>query len=146
MEKAIMLAKSASLNNEVPVGAVIYDEEKKIIIGSGCNGVEKRKNVTLHAEIIALNEASKRIGSKYLSNSVIYVTLEPCSMCLTALSFARIKKIYYGAIDNKFGAVEGGCNLFSMMPSLYKPECYGGVLEEESTLLMRSFFQTLRSK
>ncbi len=144
MQQALALAEKAFSNNEVPVGAVIYDEKQKVIIGSGFNQVEKEKNVTLHAEIVALQEATKRVDSKYLSDSVIYITLEPCAMCLVALSSARIKRIYYGAIDKKFGAVEGCCNLFSLMPSLYKPECYGGFLEEESVYLMKRFFKKLR--
>jgi tRNA(Arg) A34 adenosine deaminase TadA len=144
MKQALNLAKEAFFNNEVPVGAVIYDEARKEIIGSGFNLVETQKNIVMHAEIIALQEAMKNVDSKHLKDSIVYVTLEPCTMCLTALSSARIKRIYYGAVDRKFGAVEGACNLFALVPSLYKPECYGGFLDEESTLLMRNFFKKLR--
>lgn len=144
MRHALNLAKEAFLNNEVPVGAVIYDEVKKRVIGTGYNQVENQKNVTLHAEIIALQEAIKNGNRKHLGDSIIYITLEPCAMCLAALSSARIKKIYYGAVDRKFGAIEGVCNLFALIPAMYKPECYGGFLEEESAVLMKDFFKKLR--
>lgn len=144
MEQALGLARKAFDNNEVPVGAVIYDEQNQKIIGSGFNRVEQEKRVTLHAEIVAMQEACEHQGNKYLENSVIYTTLEPCSMCLTALSNARIKRVYYGAIDCKFGAIEGATNLLVSIPSLYKPECYGGFLERESSDLLRRFFKKLR--
>ncbi|MBP9792237.1 MAG: nucleoside deaminase [Rickettsiales bacterium] len=144
MKQALNLAKKAFLNNEVPVGAVIYDESRKMVIGSGFNQVENQKNTVMHAEIVALQEAVKNIDSKYLKDSIVYVTLEPCAMCLAALSSARVKRIYYGALDRKFGAIEGACNLFALVPSLYRPECYGGFLEEESAILMQSFFKQLR--
>lgn len=144
MKNALALAQEAFLDNEVPVGAIIYNEKKKTIIGRGRNFVEKEKQVTAHAEIVALKEACKNENSKCLKDCTIYTTLEPCAMCLTALSNARVKRIYYGSVDKKFGAIEGAINLFSLMPGLYKPECYGGFLEEESSKLLKKFFKKLR--
>ena len=144
MEQALILARRAFDNNEVPVGAIIYSEKKQKIIGRGFNQVEQKRQVMLHAEILAIQEACKYENSKYLSDSVVYSTLEPCAMCLTALSNTRIKRIYYGAVDHKFGAIEGAVNLFSLVSSLYRPECYGGFLEKESSDLLRKFFKRLR--
>jgi tRNA(adenine34) deaminase len=145
MIKAVQMAQKAFDINEVPIGAVIYSETTQEIIGSGHNCVEKDQQVLMHAEIVALQQACKKKGSKYLNDCILYVTVEPCSMCLTALSNSRIKRIYYGVADKKFGAIEGGGNLFTLLPSLYKPECYGGFMEEESKHLMQSFFKNLRS-
>ena len=144
MKEALALAKKAYANNEVPVGAVIYNSNKKCITGKGFNCVEAKNQVILHAEIVALETACQTEETKFLSDSYIYITLEPCPMCLTALTNARIKRIYYGAIDKKFGAIEGNINLLSLMPNLYRPECYGGFLEEECANLMKSFFKQLR--
>ena len=144
MAQALILAQEAFDNQEVPVGAVIYNEKKQEVIGRGFNKVEQNNQVVLHAEILAVKEACDYEDSKYLDNSVIYTTLEPCTMCLTALSNARIKRIYYGAVDHKFGAIEGAVNLFSLIPSLYQPECYGGFLEKESSDLLQKFFKKLR--
>ena len=115
------------------VGAIIVKNNK--IIGQGYH----RQYGQAHAEIEALKSVTLDVAG-----DTMYVTLEPCSMCLTALSNARIKRIYYGAVDKKFGAIEGAVNLFSLMPSLYKVECYGGFLEEESIALLKEFFQKLR--
>ncbi len=144
MEHALILAQEAFDKQEVPVGAVIYNEKRQKVIGRGHNQVEQKNQVMLHAEIMAMQEACDYENSKYLDSSVIYTTLEPCAMCLTALSNARIKRIYYGAVDHKFGAIEGVVNLFSLIPSLYQPECYGGFLDKESSELLQKFFKKLR--
>ena len=144
MEQALNLAQEAFDNHEVPVGAIIYNEKTHKVIGKGRNQVEKKNQVMCHAEIVAIKEACDYENSKYLASCVIYTTLEPCTMCLTALSNARIKRIYYGAVDHKFGAIEGAMNLFSLMPSLYQPECYGGFLDKESSALLQRFFKALR--
>lgn len=144
MEQALALAQEAFDNREVPVGAVIYNEKIHKVIGRGHNRVEQKNQVICHAEIVAIQEACDYENSKYLDSCVIYTTLEPCAMCLTALSNTRIKRIYYGAVDHKFGAIEGAFNLFSLMPSLYQPECYGGFLDKESSVLLQRFFKTLR--
>ena len=103
MNQAIVLAKRAFLHEDVPIGAVIVRDGK--IIARGENQVQLKKNPTLHAEIVAINRACKKLGTKFLDGCDIYVSLEPCAMCATAISFARINNIYYAASDEKGGGI-----------------------------------------
>jgi len=112
MDMAFEEAEKAASNGEIPVGCVIVDPDGNILAKSH-NMTEELSNPMAHAEILALDNAIKTFGNKYLTNCSMYVTLEPCAMCAQALSYARIQKVYFGAEDEKFGAIEHGCKLFS---------------------------------
>ena len=141
MSAALSLAKEACADDEVPVGAVITQNGK--IISTGRNRREKSKNALLHAEIDAINNACKKLGGWRLWNCEIYVTLEPCPMCAGAIINAHIPKVFFGAYDFKNGACGTITNLFEM-PFNFKPECLGGIMEEECSELLKSFFKRLR--
>lgn len=139
MQKALLLAEEAFLNNEIPVGALVVADGKKII-GKGYNQTEKLTDVTAHAEILALTAASNFLGGKYLKDCTLYVTLEPCVMCAGALAWSQISTVVYGASDKKRG--------FSLWtPAVLHPktQVIPGILGEESERLMKSFFKKLRS-
>lgn len=139
MQKALLLAEEAFQNDEIPVGAVVVAEGRKII-GKGYNQTEKLTDVTAHAEILALTAASNFLGGKYLKDCTLYVTLEPCVMCAGALAWSQISTVVYGAVDKKRG--------FSLWtpPVLHpKTQVISGVLGEESEKLMKSFFRKLRT-
>lgn len=138
---AIEMAKEAYDNGEVPVGAVIVRDNK--IIAKGRNRREKEKNALLHAEIDAINNACKALGGWRLWNCEIYVTLEPCPMCAGAIINAHIPKVYFGAYDFKNGSCGTITNLFEM-PYNFKPECIGGIMADECSSLLKSFFRKLR--
>jgi len=137
MRKALDEALVANEEDEIPVGAVVVCNEQ--IIGKGHNSVEMLNDVTAHAEILALSAASNYLGSKYLENCKIYVTLEPCAMCASAISAAQVKEIIYGPKDPK-----KGYSLF--IPSLLHPKTMvrKGILEEECTKLLKDFFRKKR--
>jgi len=144
MHKCITLAKKAYKLREVPVGCVIVDLESKKIISSAYNKPNINKDPTLHAEIIAIRKACKHLKSKVLPNTAIYISLEPCAMCAAAISYAQITQIFYGAKQPKFGALETAVSYFSLPIATYKPEIYGGILEEEAQKLMQDFFKNIR--
>lgn len=138
MQKALLLAEEAFQNDEIPVGALVVAEGKKII-GKGYNQTEKLTDVTAHAEILALTAASNFLGGKYLKDCTLYVTLEPCVMCAGALAWSQISRVVYGAADKKRG--------FSLwQPAVLHPktQVVTGVLGEEAERLMKSFFKKLR--
>ena len=110
MNQAFISAKRAFNHDDVPIGAVIVKDGK--IIARGENQVQKSMNPTLHAEIVAINHACKKLNQKFLDDCDIYVTLEPCSMCATAISFARIKNIYFAATDEKGGGITSNAKIF----------------------------------
>ena len=141
MKEAIRQAKKAYALDEVPIGCVIVQDGK--IIARGYNRRNTDKNTLAHAEITAINKASKKIGDWRLEECTLYVTLEPCAMCAGAILNARIKRVVYGASDSKFGAVRSVCSLFDMRFN-HHPEVEAGVLEEEAAALMTEFFQNLR--
>ena len=141
MKEALKLAKKAYTLGEVPIGCVIVYEDK--IIGRGYNRRKTDKNTLSHAEITAINKASKKMGDWRLEGCTLYVTLEPCAMCAGAILSARIPRVVYGASDQKFGACKSVCSLFDMNFN-HHPQVVSGVMEEESAALLRSFFQNLR--
>jgi len=141
MRRALELAKIAAAEGDVPVGAVVVDAKSKLIIGEGYNLANVLKDPTMHAEIIAIKEACKNANEKILDRCCIYVTLEPCAMCATAISYAQIAKLYYGAQDTKFGAVESNICIYNSSLSLHAPEVYGGILADESSDLLKVFFR-----
>lgn len=142
MQQAVSLAGDASARGEVPVGAVVVLEGK--IIASAHNLVESKNDPTAHAEMLAIRLACEKLNSPRLTDCDLYVTLEPCAMCATAISFARIKRVYFGAYDEKGGAVENGARIFSQKTCHHKPEIYGGIAENECGDLLKDFFKQLR--
>ena len=143
MKLAIAEAKKALKNDEVPVGAVIIDKNKNII-AKGYNQVQKKQNTMKHAEIIAIEKALKKIKEKYLFDASIFVTLEPCPLCATAISFAKIKNLYFGASDEKGGAIVNEVKLYNNQKNLYKPACYHGYFETEISNMLKDFFKNKR--
>ena len=119
MNQAILCAKRAFSHDDVPIGAVIVRDGK--IIARGENQVQLKQNPTLHAEIVAINRACKKLGTKFLDDCDIYVSLEPCAMCATAISFARIKNIYFAATDEKGGGITSNARVYDTDKHLWKP-------------------------
>ena len=144
MQEALKLAIKATEQGEVPIGAVIIDPSEKKIIAKGFNCCEVEANPLKHAEMIVINKACKKRKTKSLKGCHIYVTLEPCAMCAAAISYVRLSRIYYGAADKKFGAIENGVRIFNSTSSLFKPEIYSGILAEESEELLKNFFRSKR--
>lgn len=142
MRQALQAAKSAASRGEVPVGAVIVCEEK--VISTQSNRVIELRDPTAHAELLAIREACQKIGYERLLNCDLYVTLEPCAMCATAISFARIRTLYYGADDPKGGGVTHGAEVYKHSTCHHHPHIFPGLLQEEASLLLKSFFQELR--
>ena len=140
MNQAIILANKALTHDDVPIGAVIVRDG--VVIARGENMVQKRQNPTLHAEIVAINRACRKLGTKFLDECDIYVSLEPCAMCATAISFARIRNIYFAAQDAKGGGITANARVFDTDKHLWKPKVtqlpeYADV----SASLLRAFFQ-----
>ena len=144
MNQAFILAKKALSHDDVPIGAVIVKNGE--IIACGENRVQKSKNPTLHAEIVAINRACKKLGTKFLDDCDLYVTLEPCAMCATALSFARIKNIYFAANDEKGGGITSNARVFESDKHLWKPNVVQMPEHaEQSAEMLREFFQKRRN-
>tara|TARA_B100000686_G_scaffold343048_1_gene423185 strand:- start:441 stop:875 length:435 start_codon:yes stop_codon:yes gene_type:complete len=139
MEIALREAKKASLSGEVPVGAVLVNQNGEVIASYG-NNCRQNNDPTAHAEMEVIRLASKVLGSGRLSGCDLYVTLEPCPMCAQAISFARIKRLYYGASDPKGGGVENGPLIFSQPTCRHIPEIYSGINETQSSELLKNFF------
>ena len=143
MELAIENAIKASSLNEVPVGAVLVEEKNQKILSIRHNETIAQNNPLKHAEILVIEDACKLKKSKFLLDTVIYVTLEPCLMCAAAISEARIKKIYFGAYDEKKGSIENGIRIFNNK-KYFKPEIYGGFKEKECSQILKNFFSSKR--
>lgn len=143
MGLALEQAKKSGLLGEIPVGALIVDQENNII-SAAHNLVESESDVTNHAEIIVIREAQKKLKSKSLQGCSLYVTLEPCAMCASAISHSRISKLIFGAYDEKQGAVENGARIYQTSSALWKPEVIGGIMQEECSKILKEFFLTLR--
>ena len=139
---ALALARAAALRGEVPVGAVIVKDGA--LIAAAGNRTEELADPTAHAEILAIRAAGKALGSPRLIGCDIYVTLEPCAMCAAAISFARLRRLYFAAPDPKGGAVENGVRYFSASTCHHAPEVYGGLRAVEAGALLRSFFAARR--
>lgn len=142
MERAFEEARAAAERGEVPVGAAILRDHE--LIAAAGNRTLEWKDPTAHAEIIAIREAARLIGSERLIGCDLYVTLEPCAMCAGAISFARIRRLYYGAADEKGGAVDHGIRFFSSPICHHAPEVYGGLGEIEAAALLKDFFSAKR--
>lgn len=145
MKQAIILAKKAKNHEDVPIGAVIVKDGK--IIAKAENQVQKKKNPLLHAEIIAITKACKKLNAKFLDGCDIYVSLEPCAMCAVALSFARIKRIYFATSDEKGGGILSNAKVYQTDRHLWKPEAiHDEEYAEESCKLLKDFFKERRKK
>jgi tRNA(adenine34) deaminase len=142
MQHALTLAQQAADMGEVPVGAVVVRNGE--VIARARNHTEARHDPTAHAEIVAIREACDKLGSPRLPDCDLYVTLEPCAMCAAAISFARIRRLYFGASDPKMGAVENGPRFFTHPTCHHAPEIYGGIEETKAINLLKSFFQSRR--
>lgn len=143
MALALDEARAASLRGEVPVGAVIAGPGGAVLAQDG-NRIVERRDPTAHAEILVLRAAAEKLGSERLTGCHLYVTLEPCTMCAGAISFARIARLYFGAADEKAGAVEHGVRFFAQGTCHHVPEVYGGIAETEAAELLRGFFRGRR--
>ncbi|MBQ8473396.1 MAG: nucleoside deaminase [Alphaproteobacteria bacterium] len=145
MKQALLCAQRAYNHDDVPIGAVIVRDGK--IIARGENQVQLKQNPTLHAEIVAINRACKKLGQKFLDDCDIYVSLEPCAMCATAISLSRIKNIYFAATDEKGGGITSNARVFDTDKHLWKPSVHHvSEFADESAQLLREFFRTRRNK
>lgn len=144
MIKALEEAKQTAERGEVPVGAVLVDGISGEIIASAGNSTEAEHDATAHAEILVIQKGGKKTGSARLVDCDLYVTLEPCPMCATAISFARLRRVYFGAYDPKGGGVEHGPRIFTQPTCHHKPEVYGGIAEQECAALLKDFFKDKR--
>jgi tRNA(adenine34) deaminase len=142
MSIALEEARAAAVRGEVPVGCVIV-REGAAIARAGNRTIADR-DPTAHAELLAIRQAAAALGSERLADCDLYVTLEPCAMCAAAMSFARIRRLYFGAGDPKGGAVENGVRFFSAATCHHRPEVYGGINEGECAGLLRDFFAARR--
>lgn len=145
MKQTLILAQRAAEHGDVPIGAVIVCDGK--IIARGENQVQLRRDPTLHAEIVAIRRACKKLGRKFLDDCDIYVSLEPCAMCATAISFARIKNIYFAASDKKGGGITANARVFDTDRHLWKPTVTQmPEYSDASAKLLRDFFAARRKK
>lgn len=145
MNQAILCAHRAMQHDDVPIGAIIVRDGK--IIARGENRVQQKQNPTLHAEIVAINRACKKLGTKFLDDCDIYVSLEPCAMCATAISFARIKNIYFATTDEKGGGITSNARIFDTDKHLWKPNIHQiPEYANESAKMLRDFFRIRREQ
>jgi len=144
MAAALAEAERAAARGEVPVGAALVDAVTGTVLAQAGNETEALADPTAHAEMLVLRQAAARRGSARLEDCDLYVTLEPCAMCAAAISFARIRRLYFGAYDAKGGAVEHGPRFFGQPTCHHRPEVYGGIEEERAGALLRQFFAERR--
>jgi len=142
MDEALAQARAAVAAGEVPIGAVIV--RGGAVIARAFNRTLVDRDPTAHAEMLAIRAAASAIGSERLVDCDLYVTLEPCPMCAAAISFARIRRLYYGAADPKGGAVESGVRLYASPTCHHRPDVYGGIGEAEAAALLKEFFRERR--
>ena len=142
MDDALAEARGAEAAGEVPVGAVIVRDGA--VIARAGNRTLRDRDPTAHCEMLAIRQAAASLGSERLTDCDLYVTLEPCAMCAAAISFARIRRLYYGAADPKGGAVENGVRFFASPTCHHRPEVYGGINESEAAALLKEFFKARR--
>jgi tRNA(adenine34) deaminase len=142
MSLAIDEARAALAAREVPVGCVVVRDGE--VVARAGNRTLRDRDPTAHAEMVAIRQAAAALGSERLVDCDLYVTLEPCAMCAAAISFARIRRLYFGAPDPKGGAVEHGVTFFAAATCHHRPEVYGGLGEREAAALLREFFAARR--
>ncbi len=144
MDVALAEARAAAARGEVPIGAVIVSPGGMIVAQAG-NRTRELSDPTAHAEILAIRSACAAAGSERLPDHDLYVTLEPCPMCATAISFARIRRLYWGASDPKGGGIDHGPRIYSHPTCHHMPELYGGLAEPDAAELLRRFFAERRT-
>jgi tRNA(adenine34) deaminase len=142
MDLALDEARAAVAAGEVPVGCVIVHEGE--VIARTHNRTLADRDPTAHCEMLAIRQAAEALASERLTDCDLYVTLEPCAMCAAAISFARIRRLYYGAADPKGGAVENGVRFFTSPTCHHRPEVYGGIAEADASMLLKDFFRAKR--
>ncbi|MBV9261854.1 MAG: nucleoside deaminase [Pseudolabrys sp.] len=142
MQFALDEARAAAARGEVPVGAVLVRGDEMLARAGNRTLVDR--DPTAHAEMLVIRAAAARLGSERLLDCDLYVTLEPCAMCAAAMSFARIRRLYFGAVDPKGGAVEHGPRFFAQPTCHHRPEVYSGIGESESAALLKEFFAARR--
>ena len=143
MQVAFDEAEAAAIRGEVPVGAVVVGQEGRIIASAG-NRTLELTDPTAHAELLAIRAAAKLLDSERLTGCDLYVTLEPCAMCAAAISFARIRRLYFAAADEKMGAVEHGSRFYAQATCHHRPDVYSGIGGERAKLLLTQFFKFRR--
>jgi tRNA(adenine34) deaminase len=144
MERALAEAERAAAAGEVPVGAVLVEAATGIVLATAGNRVEAKSDPTAHAEILVIRAAAASRHAPRLEDCDLYVSLEPCAMCAAAISFARIRRLYFGAYDPKGGAVEHGPRFFDQPTCHHRPEIYGGIEERRASELLKRFFADKR--
>jgi len=142
MDIALEEARAAAGRGEVPVGCVIAADG--VIVARAGNRTLADRDPTAHAELLAIRAAAVALGTERLTSCDLYVTLEPCAMCAAALSFARIRRLYYGATDPKGGAVDNGVRFFASPTCHHRPEVYGGMGEVDASAMLKEFFKARR--
>ena len=145
MERALAQARAAADRGEVPVGAVLVGGATGEVLAEAGNRTEADHDPTGHAEMIVIREAAKARGVPRLVGCDLYVTLEPCPMCAQAISFARLRRVYFGASDPKGGGVDHGPRIFSQPTCFHRPEIYGGIGETDAAALLKDFFAARRA-
>lgn len=143
MDRALAAARAAGARGEVPIGCVIVGPDGAVLAEAG-NRTEELKDPTAHAELLAIRAASAALGTPRLVGCDLHVTLEPCPMCAQAISFARLRRVYWGAADPKGGGIEQGPRIFDQPTCHHRPELYPGVGESEAGELLRRFFRERR--
>lgn len=138
MDLALQQARAAGQTGEVPVGCVLV--RAGAVVAAAGNRTLADHDPTAHAEMLAIRAAARALGSERLTDCDLYVTLEPCAMCAAAISFARLRRLYYGAADPKGGAVENGVRFFASPTCHHRPDIYGGIADGEAAALLRGFF------
>jgi tRNA(adenine34) deaminase len=142
MDLALGEARRAAQAGEVPVGCVVVRDGQ--LVARAANRTLTDRDPTAHAELLAIREAARALGTERLTDCDVYVTLEPCAMCAGAISFARIRRLYYGAPDPKGGAVDNGVRFFASPACHHRPEVYGGIGESEASAVLKEFFKARR--
>jgi tRNA(adenine34) deaminase len=143
MARALLQAQAAGKRGEVPIGAVVAGPDGAVLAAAG-NRTREFNDPTAHAELLAIRAACAALGSERLVGCDLYVTLEPCPMCAAAISFARVRRLYYGAADPKGGGVEHGARVFNQETCHHRPEVYPGLDEARAAELLQAFFQEKR--
>lgn len=143
MDRALKQARAAAARGEVPVGAVLVNASGHVVAEAG-NRTRELNDPTAHAEVLVIRAACAELGTERLTDHDLYVTLEPCPMCAGAISFARIRRLYYGAGDPKSGGVAQGARVFAHKQCHHVPEVYDGIGAEEAATLLRGFFEGRR--
>jgi tRNA(adenine34) deaminase len=144
MALAFRQAEQAAARDEVPIGAVLVDSASGTVLAADHNRVEEWQDPTAHAELLVIRRAAMARGEKRLPLADLYVTLEPCPMCATAIAFARLRRVIYAASDPKGGGIEHGPRIFTQPTCHHRPQVFGGLDQDRSAMLLRDFFRAKR--